>query len=451
MAPLTRNQEIVLTIDGLTSEGQGVGRYEGFAVFVPFVLPGEEALVRIIKPSASYAVGKLIELKTEAPERVGPACDAFFKCGGCQLQHLEYSAQLFAKRQILVDALKRLGGFDNAEALVTDTLGGQAYGYRNKGSFPVRDVDGVARAGMFAPRSHRLIPIMRCPIACGEINAALERFCGWLADEKIPGYDEDKHRGVVRHAAFRKTTNGLMAVIVTAGNELLKKRALIDALEGVATNIVHNINPGRTNTVLGKRSVSIWGEPLEEELSGLTFVVSDQSFLQVNHDQAQRLYALALDALELTGNETVADAYSGVGTIALALAKRARRVAGIEYIKEAVADAEKNAALNGIENARFYEGTVEAVLPTLVKQTRFDAIVLDPPRKGCERAALDAVIASGAKKVAYISCNPATLARDAKILCEGGFTLVKASPVDMFSQSSHLEAMTSFCRCCNPV
>ncbi len=442
MAPLERNQEILLSIDGLTSEGQGVGRYEGYAVFAPFTLPGEEALVRIIKPAANYAVGKLIELKTEAPERVHkPACGAFFRCGGCQLQHMAYPAQLTAKRQILVDALKRLGGFDNADSLVGATLGGQAYGYRNKGSFPVRDVDGAARAGMFAPRSHRLIPITSCPIACGEVNAALERFCGWLADEKIQGYDEEKHRGVVRHVAFRRAQSGLMAVVVTAGNVLPKKRALIDALEGVATNIVHNINPGRTNTVLGKKSVSIWGEPLKEELLGLTFVVSDQSFLQVNREQAQKLYTLALDALELSGSETALDAYSGVGTIALAMAKRAKRVAGIEYIKEAVLDAQKNAALNGVKNAEFFEGAVEAVLPELVKRERFDAIVLDPPRKGCEKAALDAVIASKAKKVAYVSCNPATLARDAKVLCEAGYTIVKATPVDMFPQTAHVEAV----------
>ncbi len=442
MPPLTRNQEITLKIDGLTSEGQGVGRYEGFAVFVPFALPGEEALVRIIKPSSAYAVGKLIELKTEAPERVHePSCGAFYRCGGCQLQHMTYPAQLLAKRQMLVDALQRLGGFEGAEALVAETVGGAPYGYRNKGSFPVRSVDGAATAGMFAPRSHRLIPITRCPIACEEVNAALERFCGWLADERILGYDEEKHRGVVRHAAFRRTSSGLMAVIVTAGSDLPKKRALIDALEGVATNIVHNINSERTNTVLGKRSAIIWGEPLAEELLGLTFRVSDRSFLQVNHDQAQELYALALDALELKGTETALDAYSGVGTIALALAKRAARVVGIEYVKEAVLDAQKNAALNDIANAGFYEGAVEVVLPELVKETRFDAIVLDPPRKGCDKAALDAVIASKAKKVAYVSCNPATLARDAKALCEGGYTIVKATPVDMFPQTAHVEAV----------
>ncbi len=441
MAPLSRNQEITLTIDGLSSEGHGIGRCEGFAVFVPFALPGEEALVRIIKPTSNYAVGKLIELKTEAPTRVQPACGAFYQCGGCQLQHMAYAAQLIAKRQILVDALKRLGGFENAEALVPETIGGSEYGYRNKGSFPVRDVNGKALAGMFAPRSHRLIPIARCPIARPEVNAALERFSGWLAQEKPRGYDEEKHAGVVRHVVFRQASGGLMAAVVTAGNDLPKKRALIDAFEGVATNIVHNVNPERTNTVLGKRSEPIWGAPLTEDISGLAFYVSEQSFLQVNRDQAQKLYALALSALELTGGETVADAYSGVGTIALSLAKRCKSVAGIEYVKEAVLDAQKNAARNNIANAEFYEGAVEAVLPELIKHQRFDAIVLDPPRKGCERAALDAVIESNAKKVVYVSCNPATLARDAKILCEGGYSLLKATPVDMFPQTAHVEAV----------
>ncbi len=445
MTPLARNQEIALKIDGLTSEGQGVGRYEGFAVFVPFTLPGEEALVRIIKPSASYAVGKLLELKTESPERVKePACGVFYQCGGCQLQHMDYAAQLLAKRQILSDALKRLGGFDNAEELVCETLGGRGYGYRNKGSFPVRDVNGAAKAGMFAQRSHRLIPIARCPIACSEVNAALERFSGWLAHERISGYDEDKHRGIVRHVVFRQTSSGLMTAVVTAGSDLPKQRALIDALDGVATNIVHNVNPGRTNTVLGRQSKALWGAPLTEELAGLTFYVSDQSFLQVNREQAEKLYALVLNALALTGGETVADAYSGVGTIALALSKHCGRVVGIEYVKEAVLDAQKNAARNDIANAAFYEGAVESVLPELIKHQRFDAIVLDPPRKGCERAALDAVIASKAKKVVYVSCNPATLARDAKILCEGGYTLIKATPADMFPQTAHVEAVAVF-------
>lgn len=443
--PLVRNQVITLGIDSLSSEGQGVGRFNDVVVFVPFALPGEEIKARIVKPYPSYAIGKLVEVKRGAPGRVEPLCPVFGRCGGCQLQHLDYDAQLLAKRRIVVDALVRLGGLTSvAEALVSEPVGGEPYGYRNKGSFPVREENGAAAAGLFAQRSHRLIPVESCPIARGEVNAALKGVSGWLRDARVKAYDEQRHSAGVRHIVIRSAKSGVMAAVVTKG-PLQKQAELIEALRGKANCAVHNENAERTNTVLGERSEVIFGETLVEELNGLSFAVSDKSFLQVNSKQAEKLYALVSDALELTGGETVLDAYCGVGTIALTLSARCKSVIGMEIVPEAVSDARENAARNAITNAEFHCGPAERLLPELVLQgTRFDALVLDPPRKGCDEGLLKAALSSGAGKIVYVSCNPATLARDAKLLCEGGFELVRVTPVDMFPQSAHVECVAVF-------
>ena len=446
MSPLQRNDEIELTIDTLGSEGQGIGRHEGYAVFVPFALPGETVRVHIIKATSSYAVGKLLSVSKASPCRTEAECPQFGRCGGCSLMHLSYAEQLEYKRTLVSSALTRIGGFQ--EPLVLPTLGMDTpYSYRNKGSFPFANIDGRVVYGFFAPRSHRLIPLSDCAIQRDETLLVAETVCSWANAFGISAYDESTHSGILRHVMARVSASGKegMAVVVTKG-ELPRKESLIEYLrERVPglTSIIHNRNDDDTNVIFGAKFKTLWGkDQIEDTVSDLRFSVSAASFLQVNPLQTEKLYRTAVDALHLCGTERVADVYCGIGTISLLLARYAGHVDGIETVPEAVEDAVKNAKRNGIENVRFHCGDAEAVLPKLVREgLRPDAVVLDPPRKGCERPVLDALLACGAKHLVYVSCNPATLARDARILADGGFQLISAQPVDMFPQTAHVETV----------
>ena len=444
--PLGRNDTLELTIDTLGAEGQGIGRYKGYAVFVPFALPGETVQTRIIKATSSYAVGKLVSISKNSPSRVDPPCPHFGRCGGCTLMHLSYSEQLSYKRDLVASTLTRLGGFRKPNVL--PALGMNApYSYRNKGSFPFANVDGRAAFGFFAPRSHRLIPLSDCAIQKDETLLVAETVCGWANEYGIPAYDETTHTGALRHVMARvsEVTGEVMAVVVTNG-KLLQQEALIERLRervpGIVS-IVHNQNDKDTNVILGAQFKTIWGKSrIADSICGLRFSVSAASFLQVNPQQTEKLYRAALDALNPGGGERIADVYCGIGTISLLLAQHAGHVDGIESVPEAVEDAIQNARGNGIDNLSFHCGNAEEVLPQLVRAgLRPDAVVLDPPRKGCERPVLDALLACGAERIVYVSCNPATLARDARILADGGFHLISAQPVDMFPQTSHVETV----------
>lgn len=437
--PVRKNDDLTLTIDALTSEGQGIGRVDGFAIFVPGALPGEQVRAHVIKVTGSYAVAKLLEAPTPAPERVRPACAAFPACGGCTLQHLDYPAQLALKRQAVIDALERLGGFSTPAVAPTRGMG-DPWRYRNKGSFPFGSDNGRTAFGFFSPRSHRLVPIGDCPIQDRRIVDIVRRVAEWADCCKIAPYDEAAHRGVLRHVMARVTATGeSMAVIVTASNRLPHADALLPLL-GDVDSVWHNVNDRDTNVIFGKEFHLLAGEPaLSETIGGMSFSVSPQSFLQVNAQQTAVLYGEAVRMLAAGPEETIVDAYCGVGTISLLAARTASRVIGIESVPEAIRDAKRNAADNGIENVEFLCGSVEEVLPAL--GGRIDGIVLDPPRKGCDVRALDAIAASGAGRVVYVSCNPATLARDCKHLAAHGFTLISAVPVDMFPHTAHVECV----------
>lgn len=448
-APFKKNDDITLEITGMTSEGAGVGRYEDFAVFVPFALPGETVDAHIIKIAGSYAVGKLNGVIVSSPERVEPICPVFKRCGGCSLMHMSYSSQLEYKRNVVRDALVRIGGFKDIE--VSPIIGmDEPLRYRNKGSFPFGNTDIGVTFGLFAARSHRLVPTTDCAIESETAIKAAGAVADWASTNGIPAYDEDTHTGVLRHVVTRSCTGGSAVCVVTTG-KLPERDDLINRILAAAPDvksIVHNVNPDATNVICGLEDRLIYGsETVVQSMGGFDFEVSRESFLQVNPVQTEKLYSLAVDGLDLKGGETVADVFCGIGTITLMLAKKAASAVGIESVEKAIGDAKRNAIVNNVSNAEFFCGPAEEVLPLLVKEgRRFDAVTLDPPRKGADPAVLQAIAELGAAKVAYVSCSPATLARDLKILSGYGYSIRSVQPVDMFPMTSHVEAVTLITR-----
>ena len=450
MGPLERNDQIELIIDGLNSEGQGVGRYEGFAVFVPFALPGERVKAHIVKPGKSFAVAKLTEIIEKSPARVEPACQAFGRCGGCAFMHLDYPLQLAYKRLEVENALKRIGGF--SDVAVMPVIGmKEPFRYRNKAAFPFGSEEGKVCFGFFAPRSHRLIPLDDCVIQQKTLVDCARAVRKWANINDVPVYDEASGKGELRHVVARSNKAGeVIAVVVTKG-PLKYKEKLISALrEGVKglTGVVHNRNDQNTNVIFGDLFAPIWGkERLHETICDLVFDVSAASFLQVNPEQTEKLYR-EVEALLPGGQEAnIVDVFSGTGTITLLAARKTKKIIGIECVADAVADARRNAEQNGIDNAAFICADAAIELSKLV-QAGFspNTIIVDPPRKGCEPAVIDAMARSGAKDIVYVSCDPATLARDCKKLCEAGYAIKSVQPVDMFPQTPHVETVVLMSR-----
>ena len=445
LMPLNKNDDIELRIDSLGSEGQGVGRYEGMAVFVPFALPNELVKAHIIKVAKNYAVGKLIKVIEPSKVRREPRCSSFTRCGGCNLMHMDYAAQLEYKRGLVENAFARIAKIEGVH--VENTIGmDEPYHYRNKAAFPFAMVDGRMCFGFFAPRSHRLIPIDGCFIEQEPLyNVASAVHC-WAEENDIQPYDEETGSGTIRHVVSRITTSGdIMAVIVTKGRPK-KLNKLVDMLkercEGIKS-IILNRNDEDTNVIFGRSYETLWGEDtLTENLCGFEFSVSAASFLQVNPVQTECLYAQVEAFLpEKDGFEAI-DVYCGTGTISMILSKRAKHVTGIENIKPAVEDAARNAERNGAGNADFICADAAEALPELIeKGIRPDVIVIDPPRKGCDKAVLNAITGSAVQRVIYVSCDPATLARDVRILVDGGYSIQKVQPIDMFPQTAHVETV----------
>ena len=448
--PVDKNEELELTCDSVTLEGAGVGRVDGFAVFVPGALAGERVRVHVIKVTASYAVGKLLEVVEPSLQRMEPLCPVYARCGGCAFGHVTYEEELRIKERQVADALTRLGGLKDVP--MRPILGmDQPERYRNKGAFPYGMTDNGPAFGFYAPRSHRLVPVADCLIEQESVCRVVQAVKGWADRCKIQPYDERTGKGCLRHAVVRVTTSGeLMTVVVTRG-ELPHQNELVDAL-AFADSVYWNRNDRNTNVIFGDRFTLLSGKPtLRETLCGLDFEVSPRSFLQVNPVQTQKLYGAALDLLAPQSDETVADVYCGIGTISLLLARQAGKVIGIEVVPEAVENARENAARNGIQNASFLCATAEEALPKLVAQGQaIDCLAVDPPRKGCDPQVIDAIIASGARCMVYISCNPATLAREVKLLTAGGFTVQAVQPVDMFPRCGHVETVVLMSRGIRP-
>ena len=444
---LAKNQCFEMTCDAFGQDAQGVCRHEGMAVFVPGLLPGERALVRIVKPEKRYAFGRVEKLLEKSPSRAEPFCPIYKRCGGCVCQHMTYEASLAFKRQQVQDLLQRVGGL----SIEVPPVWGMAhpFGYRNKGAYPVAQTDGAPACGFFAPRSHDLVPLPEggCAIQGEDSAKATQAVLRWMRENNVPAYDEQTGRGLVRHIMTRSTTSGeLMVVVVVTRADIPKASRLIELLRAAVPGLCSvclSVNSRRTNVILGTDIRVLWGKAaMEDTLCGLRFSVSPLSFFQVNPRQTERLYGLALEYAGLTGTETVVDAYCGAGTISLLLAQKAKKVIGIEIVPEAIQNANENAARNGIANAEFHVGATEELLPKLVANgLRPDVIVLDPPRKGCDPAVLQAIIAAAPKRVVYVSCGAPTLARDARLLAEGGYAAEKVQCVDMFCWTGVVETV----------
>lgn len=446
---LAKNQCYEMTCESFGQDAQGVCRQDGIAVFVPGLLPGERARVRIVKPEKRYAFGRIEELLERSPNRAEPFCPIYKRCGGCVCQHMTYETSLAFKRRQVQDLLERVGGLSIE---VPPVLGmAHPFGYRNKGAYPVAQVGGAPACGFFAPRSHDLIPLPQngCAIQGEDSAKATQAVLAWMRQNNVPAYDELTGRGLVRHIMTRSTTHGeLMVVLVVTRADIPKASQLIELLKAAVSglcSICLSINSRRTNVILGTDIRVLWGKgTMEDTLCGLRFSVSPLSFFQVNPAQTEKLYGLALEYAGLTGSETVVDAYCGAGTISLLLAQKAKKVIGIEIVPEAIQNANENAVRNHIENAEFHVGATEELLPRLIADgLRPDVIVLDPPRKGCDPVVLDAIIAAAPKRVVYVSCGAPTLARDAKLLAEGGYTAEKVQCVDMFCWTGAVETVMS--------
>lgn len=448
--PIKKDDQIVIVIESYTAEGAGVGRYEGLAVFVPQTICGETVRVHILKIAARYAVGKCVEILHPSPHRVKPPCPVYRQCGGCVLQHMDARAQEALKRRRIADCFSHIGGFEQLPAPIVHTME-QPLRYRNKASFPVRLQQGKAEIGLYAQRSHRIVPVTDCLLQHSDNAKILTCVSMWMQQSHVKAYDEQTGQGSLRHVLTRRATNGDWLVCLVTTTPLSNAQVLIDLLRTRVPQlktVVENYNTARTNVILGRRERVLYGDgTLHEQQLGLTFCVSAQSFLQVNPVQTQVLYQRALCFAHLQGHETVVDAYCGVGTMSLLFAKEVTRVIGIECIAPAIENAKQNAQDNGIDNVSFRCGYAEKELPKLIASgIRVDVLLLDPPRKGCDSAVLQAAVAAQIPRIVYVSCNPSTLARDCAYLQSNGYNLEQLEGVDMFAQTAHVEVVSLLTR-----
>lgn len=430
----------------LNDDGEGVAPVDGFTVFVPGLLPGERADVNVTEVHARFARAQIVRRHTSAPDRVPPPCTAFGACGGCQLQHLAYDQQLVWKREVVRSALARIAKLPDADALVRPTLGMERpWRYRNHVQVPVQYEAGRMVAGFFAPGGRQVVPTEVCHLMPEAMEATLRQVL-----ERLPEALGDQAR-LAHHLILRRShTTGEQMVVLALHSAAFDRDAAIAAIRTLphVVSIAGTVQPQAQGPVWGPTAEVWWGRRyLTERLGGLEFLISPRSFFQVNTAQADRLYQVALSYADANPRTDALDAYCGTGTIALLLARRARRVTGLESAAAAVRDAVENASHNGLDNAEFLLGRVEERLPELVASgRRFDVVVLDPPRAGCDPAVLRAVAAAAPQRVVYVSCNPATFARDARRLADAGYRLAVVQPVDMFPQTSHVECCSLFIR-----
>lgn len=450
-------QTLTLTIDDLAGTA-GIGRVDGFAVMTPGALPGETVRVTIQKTAKRYATAQLDAVLSASSHRVAPPCPYYGRCGGCQLQHLDYSRQQLAKQQQVQDALQRIGGF--TEANVLPTLGMEhPWRYRNKAVFQVAPgLDGAVRVGFYTADGDGVMDIQDCLLQHPNAAQAAQGLREAMTQIGLSAYDARRHTGLVRHLMVRTSSvdQGAMAVIAINGQQLPDEKRLVSLMRQACPSlqsILISANTHRTPVVLGQSAHLIWGKPtLQEKLMGNTFQVSPHSFFQVNHLQTQKLYQAAMDAASLMPDQNALDLYCGTGSITLTLAANAQEVAGIEVVQAAIDDARAAAAANNVNNVHFYAGDAAVKLPQvaamLAAQNKLvDVAVLDPPRKGCDAKVLQALVAIAPQRIVYVSCNPATQARDVAWLAQSGYQLVQAQPVDMFAQTGHVESIILMTHC----
>ena len=442
---LTKNQIYETVITDYTTEGQGVAHIEGCAVFVPNAVAGERVKVRVTLVRKTWAAGKITEILEKSPHRVNRACPVAKLCGGCTFWHMDYEEECRLKAERVKNCLNRIGG-ENLEE-VPILAAPTCEGYRNKAQYPVAWEKGRAYAGFFKEGTHEVVQMDRCRILPQETDLVKEIVMDYVDKNKVSVYDEATHRGLLRHIYVRRgaVSGQILVCLVVNGDGLPKLPALIEALKAVPgfTTLVLSVNTRKGNAVLGDKFVTLYGPGyIEDTLCGLNFRLSARSFYQVNHAQAQRLYETAIAMAGITKNDLVLDLYCGVGTITLAMASAAGKVMGVEVVPQAIEDARDNARRNGIENAEFFCADAgAAALELEQKGIRPDIITVDPPRKGLNSDAIEAIDRMNPKRLVYISCDPATLARDTALLKERGFRLEKAIAADLFPRCSHVETV----------
>lgn len=453
-----KNQIVTVTIEDMGNDGEGIGKVDGFSLFVKDAVIGDKVEARITKVKKSYAYARLENLLVPSPFRVKPKCAVHRQCGGCQIQALSYEKQLEFKQKKVSGNLIRIGGFPEMliDAIMEPMIGMEnPYRYRNKAQFPIGyDRENNLTTGFYAGRTHNIISNTDCVLGISENKEILETILYYMKEKHISAYDEVSGQGLVRHVLIRKgfSSGELMVCIIINAKNLKDGKnqdfweELVDALSKISnmTSVSINYNREKTNVILGQEGKVLWGKPyITDTIGSVTFRISPLSFYQINPVQTEKLYGLALEYAELKGTETVWDLYCGIGTISLFLAGKARQVYGVEVVPQAIFDARENARLNGIKNAEFYVGKAEEVLPEKYGKEGIyaDVIVVDPPRKGCDEKCLETMLKMCPEKIVYVSCDSATLARDLKVLCEGGYELKKVRGVDMFPGTGHVETV----------
>ncbi|MEK4114712.1 23S rRNA (uracil(1939)-C(5))-methyltransferase RlmD [Paenibacillus sp. FSL W8-0919] len=517
--PVAKNDEVILEIIGMTHDGEGVGRVEGYTLFVQGALPGEKVRAKVLKTKKQYGYAKLLELVERSQHRIAPPCPIYDQCGGCQLQHMDYTAQLEWKRQLVIDNLERIGKLrvvregsgvegaspaaggmsgqadaasagqnssdreaqvsadknnrtglhqepgdgiistglhdePGADIIVRPTLGmNEPWRYRNKSQVPIGVTEGGLIGGFYARGSHRIVDMETCLIQHEQNDEVVRRVKAIGRRLGITAYDEESGQGLLRHVVVKIgfATGEMMIVLVTNGERIPRMNEWITAIREelpAVVSVCQNINTRKTNVIFGDVTRVLWGrEVIHDYIGDVKFAISARSFYQVNPAQTEVLYGKTVEYAGLTGEETVIDAYCGIGTISLFLAQHAKKVYGVEIVKEAIEDARANAELNGMAHVEFEVGASEDVIPRWKEQgIEADVIVVDPPRKGCDPRLLETILQMKPERVVYVSCNPSTLARDLRVLEDGGYRTVEVTPVDMFPHTVHVECCVSLVR-----
>ena len=443
-----KDEYYTIEITGISSDGNGVGTVDGFTVFVPYTAAGDTAKICIDKVFPRYATGHLKKVITPSHNRQEPPCPMFYECGGCHIQHIKYPAQLDAKRGIIESAFRRIGGFTDFRC---DDMVGMTTSerYRNKCIFQIgKDKTGRLIYGFYANKSHSVIPVEDCFTGIKENAILCQALVSYMNENNVSAYDDKTGKGIVKRLFVRKavTTGEIMTAVSINDGDLPNREKLIKKLVGSDSNIKSiyiNINKDKRNSGLGRKNILIYGSPeISDTLCGAEFGISPQSFFQINPYMTEKLYNRALEYADISKSDIVLDVYCGIGTISLAAEKKAGHVTGIEVVAQAVSDARKNAERNGINNAEFLSDSAENAVPHLIENgMKPDIVILDPPRKGSDEATLCSIVKAAPKRIVYVSCNPATLARDAKYLAENGYTPVKCTGVDMFPHTNHVETV----------
>ena len=443
-----KNDLVTLEIEDCGIDGEGIGKADGFTVFVKDAVIGDTVTAKIIKAKKNYGYGRLMEVLKPSPYRVEPKCEFARQCGGCQLQALSYDQQLVFKTNKVKGHLERIGGFTDIP--MEPIIGmDELFHYRNKAQFPVgRNKEGKIVTGFYAGRTHNIIENRDCALGVAENKEVLDRVIAHMEKYGIEPYNEATGKGLVRHVLIRYGyfTKEVMVCLILNGNKIPKEEQFVKSLCEIPgmTSITINVNKKHSNVILGEEIRLLWGqEYITDRIGDISYQISPLSFYQVNPMQTQKLYAKALEYADLHGQETVWDLYCGIGTISLFLAQKAKFVRGVEIVPAAIENAKENAKLNGLENTEFFVGKAEEVLPREYKKNGVyaDVIVVDPPRKGCDETLLETMVEMNPDRIVYVSCDSATLARDLKYLCERGYELRKVCPVDQFGMTVHVETV----------